>query len=153
MSTHDIQLTLQAHLNHASVATSQQELEGHLDAFSRDWKQEPTLEQFDAGLSLLRDQKSPATNESVSLWWLGYVQDCVLSEHIGTLSPELNQGMKLQNLWNERSYNPTALLDLRPNLLSFLLRSIICASLRFCSSSQGRRPIGQSPSKQFRNHC
>ena len=88
----DIQLTLQAHLNHASVATSPQELSDHLAAFSRDWKKEPTLEQFDAGLSLLRDQNSPASSETVSLWWLGYVQLCVLSEQIDTLSSELTHG-------------------------------------------------------------
>ncbi|GJJ67861.1 symplekin [Entomortierella parvispora] len=89
----DIQLSLQAHLNHASVAASPQELSDHLAAFSRDWKQEPTLEQFDAGLSLLRDQKSPASVETVSLWWLGYVQLCVLSEQIDTFSPELSHAL------------------------------------------------------------
>ncbi|KAF9289988.1 hypothetical protein BGZ68_008189 [Mortierella alpina] len=91
MAAQDIQLALHAHLNNASLATNHNDLKRHLDDFSRDWKKEPTLDQFDASLRLLRETRGGPNSETVSLWWAGYIQDAVLNDHIATLSPELNQ--------------------------------------------------------------
>ncbi|CAO3566876.1 unnamed protein product [Mortierella alpina] len=91
MAAQDIQLALHAHLNNASLATNHLDLRRHLDDFSRDWKKEPTLDQFDASLRLLRESRGGPNSEIVSLWWTGYIQDAVLNDHIATLSPELNQ--------------------------------------------------------------
>ncbi|KAG0044496.1 hypothetical protein BGZ83_010276 [Gryganskiella cystojenkinii] len=122
MAAHDIQLTLQAHLNRATLATTAQELSDHLTAFSRDWKQEPTLEQFEAGLGLLRDQTRPDAKEVASLWWLGYVQDCVLSDQIATFSPELRQVLL-------NAAEPLAIL-LRSSSGTVVKRAIqVCASI------------------------
>ncbi|KAF9571652.1 hypothetical protein EC968_000320 [Mortierella alpina] len=91
MAGQDIQLALHAHLNNASLASNHHDLKRHLDDFSRDWKKEPTLDQFDASLRLLRESRGGPNSEIVSLWWAGYLQDAVLNDHIATLSPELNQ--------------------------------------------------------------
>ncbi|KAG0203738.1 hypothetical protein BGX28_004086 [Mortierella sp. GBA30] len=93
MAAQDIQLALHAHLNHASLATNHQDLKIHLDNFARDWKLEPTLEQFDAALGLLRDTRRSPNSEIVSLWWMGYIQDIVLSDYIPTFSPELSEAL------------------------------------------------------------
>lgn len=92
MAAQDIQLALHAHLNNASLASNHNDLKRHLDDFSRDWKKEPTLDQFDASLRLLRETRGGPNSETVSLWWAGYIQDSVLNDHIATLSPELSQG-------------------------------------------------------------
>lgn len=91
----DIQLALHSYLSQASLASNQQDLARCLEAFSRDWKQEPTLEQFDNALGLLRESRGSPHNETISLWWMGFLQDITLSNHIDTYSAELNDGMGL----------------------------------------------------------
>ncbi|KAG0369362.1 hypothetical protein BGX24_002442, partial [Mortierella sp. AD032] len=94
MASQDLQLVLHAHLNHASVAANPQELTKHLQAFTRDWKKEPSLDQFDAALGVLQEAKrSPNNLEMVALWWIGYVQDIVLSETIDTFSVDLKDAL------------------------------------------------------------
>jgi len=93
MASQDLQLVLHAHLNHATVATTPQELTKHLQAFTRDWKKEPSLDQFDAALGLLLEAKRSPTNlELVALWWVGYLQDIVLSEAVDSFSVEFKDG-------------------------------------------------------------
>jgi len=94
MTTRDIQLALHSYLGQASLASNQQDLTRNLEAFTRDWKQEPTLEQFDTALGLLRDSRGSPRSETVSLWWMGFLQDVVLSDHIETYSAELRAGME-----------------------------------------------------------
>ncbi|KAK3841844.1 MAG: Symplekin tight junction protein C terminal-domain-containing protein [Linnemannia gamsii] len=94
MASQDLQLVLHAHLNHASVAANPQELTKHLQAFTRDWKKEPSLDQFDAALGVLQEAKrSPNNLEMVALWWISYVQDIVLSETIDTFSVDLKDAL------------------------------------------------------------
>jgi hypothetical protein len=93
MASQDLQLVLHAHINHASVATNSQELTKHLQAFTRDWKKEPSLEQFDAALGLMQEARRSTNNlEMVALWWISYVQDIVLSEAIDTFSLDFKDG-------------------------------------------------------------
>ncbi|KAI1310827.1 hypothetical protein EDD11_003643 [Mortierella claussenii] len=89
MSAHDLQLVLHGHLNQALMAPSPQDVAKHLTSFTRDWKKEPTLEHFDAALGLLRDLKRSPSDETVALWWMGYLQDICLNSHINKLSPEI----------------------------------------------------------------
>ncbi|KAF9181168.1 hypothetical protein BGZ51_005102 [Haplosporangium sp. Z 767] len=91
MAAQDVQLVLQAHLNQASLATNPQDLAKHLDAFSRDWKQEPTTDHFDSAIGLLRETKRSLNGETVAIWWAGYLQNIILSDHIDTYSVELIQ--------------------------------------------------------------
>ncbi|KAG0365851.1 Symplekin tight junction protein C terminal-domain-containing protein [Gamsiella multidivaricata] len=93
MVTKDIQLALHAHLSQASLAANQDDLARHLETFSRDWKQEPTLEQFDTALGLLRDSKESLSSETIALWWLRYLQDIALSNHIEKYSTELSDAL------------------------------------------------------------
>lgn len=93
MASQDLQLVLHAHLNHATVAANPQELTKHLQAFKRDWKKEPSLEQFDAALGVMQEARRSTNNlEMVALWWIGYLQDIALSEAIDTFSVDLRDG-------------------------------------------------------------
>lgn len=92
MTSRDIQLALQEHLNNATLATDTEKLVQHLAAFSRDWKLEPSLDQLDSALQLLSETRQGASFEAVALWWLGYIQDIALSGIIPRLSPGLGQG-------------------------------------------------------------
>ena len=99
MASQDLQLVLHAHLNHATVAANPQELTKHLQAFTRDWKKEPSLDQFDAALGLLQEaRKSPNNMEIVAPWWISYLQDIALSDNIDTFSVELRDGMLMSKL-------------------------------------------------------
>ncbi|KAG0306624.1 hypothetical protein BGZ98_002041 [Dissophora globulifera] len=93
MVTKDIQLALQAHLAQASQATQLQDLAKHLDAFSRDWKKEPTLEQFDASLTLLRESRRSPNADTIALWWMTFIQDIVINNHIDRHSAELGESL------------------------------------------------------------
>ncbi|OAQ31860.1 hypothetical protein K457DRAFT_135648 [Linnemannia elongata AG-77] len=94
MASQDLQLVLHAHLNHATVATNPQELTKHLQAFTRDWKKEPSLDQFDAALGVMQEARRSTNNlEMVALWWIGYLQDIALSEAIDTLSFDLRDAL------------------------------------------------------------
>ncbi|KAF9124535.1 hypothetical protein BGW39_008123 [Mortierella sp. 14UC] len=94
MASQDLQLVLHAHLNHASVAANPQELTKHLQAFTRDWKKEPSLEQFDAALGLVQEARRSTNNlEMVALWWISYVQEIALSEAIDTFSVDLKDAL------------------------------------------------------------
>ncbi|KAF9933806.1 hypothetical protein FBU30_004404 [Linnemannia zychae] len=94
MASQDLQLVLHAHLNHASVATNPQELAKHLQAFTRDWKKEPSLDQFDAAVGMLQEAKrSPNNLEMVALWWASYLQDIVLNETIDKFSIDLRDAL------------------------------------------------------------
>ncbi|KAG0234403.1 Symplekin tight junction protein C terminal-domain-containing protein [Mortierella sp. GBAus27b] len=93
MASRDIQLALQSYLGQASLANNQQDLNRNLDAFSRDWKQEPTLEQFDTALGLVHESRGSPHGETIALWWMGFLQDIVLNDHIETYSPELNDAL------------------------------------------------------------
>ncbi|KAF9089440.1 hypothetical protein BGX29_012050 [Mortierella sp. GBA35] len=94
MASQDLQLVLHAHLNHATVAANPQELTKHLQSFTRDWKKEPSLDQFDAALGLLQDaRKSPNNMEIVAPWWISYLQNITLSDSIDTFSVELRDAL------------------------------------------------------------
>jgi len=94
MTSRDIQLELQEHLNNATLATDTEKLVTHLTAFTRDWKLEPSLDQLDSALQLLSETRQGTNFELVALWWLGYIQDIALSNTIPRLSPALGQGTK-----------------------------------------------------------
>ncbi|KAF9436887.1 hypothetical protein BGZ76_002688 [Entomortierella beljakovae] len=89
----DIQLALHAYLSQASQATSLQNLNEHLEAFSREWKKEPSLEQFDTALGLLLDSKKSPNYEPCALWWMGYVQDICQSTQIDRYSTDLSNAL------------------------------------------------------------
>ncbi|KAG0037355.1 hypothetical protein BGZ82_002692, partial [Podila clonocystis] len=93
MTSRDIQLELQEHLNNATLATDTEKLVQHLAAFSRDWKLEPSLNQFDNALQLLSETRQGANFEAVALWWLGYIQDIALSRIMPRLSPTFGQAL------------------------------------------------------------
>ncbi|KAF9942183.1 hypothetical protein BGZ67_002820 [Mortierella alpina] len=122
MAAHDIQLALHAHLNNASLAPNHHDLKRHLDDFSRDWKKEPTLNQFDASLRLLRESRGGPNSEIVALWWAGYIQDAVLNDHIATLSPELNQALL-------RAADPLTELVASPSATIIKRALQVCASI------------------------
>lgn len=92
MTSRDIQLELQEHLNNATLATDTEKLVTHLAAFTRDWKLEPSLDQLDSALQLLSETRQGINFEVVALWWLGYIQDIALSNTIPRHSPALGQG-------------------------------------------------------------
>ncbi|KAG0353419.1 hypothetical protein BG005_007290 [Podila minutissima] len=122
MTSRDIQLALQEHLNNATLATDTEKLVQHLAAFSRDWKLEPSLDQLDSALQLLSETRQGASFEAVALWWLGYIQDIALSGIIPRLSPGLGQALF-------RSADP--LVDLLQSLSTPLVKRTIqvCASI------------------------
>ncbi|KAG9320810.1 hypothetical protein KVV02_004653 [Mortierella alpina] len=122
MAAHDIQLALHAHLNNASLAPNHHDLKRHLDDFSRDWKKEPTLNQFDASLRLLRESRGGPNSEIVSLWWAGYIQDAVLNDHTATLSPEFNQALL-------RAADPLTELVASPSATIIKRALQVCASI------------------------
>ncbi|KAG0020520.1 hypothetical protein BGZ81_009301 [Podila clonocystis] len=93
MTSRDIQLELQEHLSNATLATDTEKLVQHLAAFSRDWKLEPSLIQFDSALQLLSETRQGASFEAVALWWLGYIQDIALNRSIPRLSPTFGQAL------------------------------------------------------------
>ncbi|KAF8940510.1 hypothetical protein BGZ47_007713 [Haplosporangium gracile] len=110
MASQDLQLVLHAHLNHATVAANPQELTKHLQAFTRDWKKEPSLDQFDAALGVMQEAKRSTNNlEMVALWWISYLQDIALSETIDTFSVDLKDALlKAVGILAELVRNPSA---------------------------------------------
>ena len=97
--TKDIQLALHAHLNQAIQATQTgnlQILNEQLEAFSREWKKEPSLEQFNTALELLSDSKKSANYEVCAHWWMGYIQDICISPQIDKYSSEISDGTGYQ---------------------------------------------------------
>ncbi|KAF9582624.1 hypothetical protein BGW38_010959 [Lunasporangiospora selenospora] len=134
MSNTDIQLTLQAHLNHATLATNAQDLNKHLDAFTRDWRLEPSLEQFDTVLGLLRDSRRLESGETVALWWLNYVHELVLNDHIDPLSTELIDVLyKLAEPLGELINSPSEPLIKQSILASAAIYSVV---FRICCQEQ-----------------
>ncbi|KAG0000549.1 hypothetical protein BGZ79_005800 [Entomortierella chlamydospora] len=93
MATNDIQLALHAHLSQANQANDPQILAKHLEAFSSEWRKEPSLEHFDTALGLLRDSRKSANYETWALWWMGYLQEICLNTHIDKYSIELSNGL------------------------------------------------------------
>ncbi|KAF9351105.1 hypothetical protein BGX34_000804 [Mortierella sp. NVP85] len=122
MTTRDIQLALHSYLGQASLASNQQDLTRNLEAFTRDWKQEPTLEQFDTALGLLRDSRGSPRSETVSLWWMNFLQDVVLCDHIETYSAELRAALL-------SSVDPLADMILAPSATVIKRALQVCATI------------------------
>ncbi|KAG0240085.1 hypothetical protein BGW41_007178 [Actinomortierella wolfii] len=80
----DIQLTLHAYIHDASLAVDPKAQSQHLDAFTQDWHKEPSLEQFDSALALVRDsrQQGPENLYIVVNWFMGYLQDIALESNL-----------------------------------------------------------------------
>ncbi|KAF9352007.1 hypothetical protein BGX26_010092 [Mortierella sp. AD094] len=93
MAANDIQLALHAHLSQANQASDPQILARHLEAFSSEWRREPSLEHFDTALRLLHDSKKSANYETCALWWMGYLQEICLNTHIDKYSIELSNAL------------------------------------------------------------
>ncbi|KAF9209328.1 hypothetical protein BGZ59_010161 [Podila verticillata] len=122
MTSRDIQLELQEHLNNATLTTDTEKLVTHLAAFTRDWKLEPSLDQLDSALQLLSETRQGINFEVVALWWLGYIQDIALSNTIPRQSPALGQALF-------RSADPLADLLQSPSA-PLVKRTIqVCASI------------------------
>ncbi|KAF9975521.1 hypothetical protein BGZ73_000825 [Actinomortierella ambigua] len=80
----DIQLTLHAYIHDASLAADPVAQSKHLDAFTQEWRKEPSLEQFDSALALVRDARQLGSENLyvVTNWFLGYLQDIALESSV-----------------------------------------------------------------------